>query len=294
MPQPAHLPVTEPRSFHHADFPVERVVAERDASVSVCVPARECAETIGSVVSELVALREAGAIDEVVVVDAASDDGTAEIARAAGADVRQEADLLPELGPVEGKGDAMWRALSVLSGEIVCFVDGDTEGFSRHFALGLTGAVACEDGVRFAKAFFHRPFRSHGIEIPEGGGRVNELMARPLLRAFWPELASIRQPLAGEVAARRELLERLPFATGYGVEMAMLLDAAREAGVEAIAQVDLEERRNRHQPLRALASMADAVLAVALTRLAREGRPAGGDPPEILERPPMASVRAAS
>ncbi|MDX6669737.1 MAG: glucosyl-3-phosphoglycerate synthase [Solirubrobacteraceae bacterium] len=285
---------SEVRSFHHSEFALERLRDERAGTVSVCVPARECAATIGHVVSELVALREAGAIDQVLVVDAASADGTAGLARAAGAEVHQEAELVPEAGPVSGKGDAMWRALSVLRGDVVCFVDGDTEGFRRHFALGLAGAVACGDGVSFVKAFFRRPFRAGDVVIPEGGGRVNELLARPLLRAFWPALAGIRQPLAGEAAARRELLERLPFVTGYGVEMAMLLDAAREAGVPAVAQVDLEERQNRHQPLPALAPMADAVLAAALSRLAREGRPVGGDPPEVVERPPMASMRAAS
>jgi glucosyl-3-phosphoglycerate synthase len=285
---------SEVRSFHHSEFGLERLRDERAGTVSVCVPARECAATIGHVVSELVALREAGAIDQVLVVDAASADGTAGLARAAGAEVHQEAELVPEAGPVSGKGDAMWRALSVLRGDVVCFVDGDTEGFRRHFALSLAGAVACGDGVSFVKAFFRRPFRAGDVVIPEGGGRVNELLARPLLRAFWPALTGIRQPLAGETAARRELLERLPFVTGYGVEMAMLLDAAREAGVPAIAQVDLEERQNRHQPLPALAPMADAVLAAALSRLAREGRPVGGDPPEVVERPPMASMRAAS
>jgi glucosyl-3-phosphoglycerate synthase len=285
---------SEVRSLHHSEFGLERLRDERDGTVSVCVPARECAATIGHVVAELVALREAGAIDQVLVVDAASSDGTAGLARAAGAEVHQEAELVPEAGPVSGKGDAMWRSLSVLRGDVVCFVDGDTEGFRGHFALGLAGAVACGEGVSFAKAFFRRPFRAGDVVIPEGGGRVNELLARPLLRAFWPALAGIRQPLAGETAARRELLERLPFVTGYGVEMAMLLDASREAGVPAIAQVDLEQRQNRHQPLPALAPMADAVLAAALSRLAREGRPVGGDPPEVVERPPMASVRAAS
>jgi glucosyl-3-phosphoglycerate synthase len=258
--------------------------------VSVCVPARECAGTIERVVAEVATLRDAGVVDQVVVVDAASSDGTADVAARAGAEVHQEAELTPQLGPVLGKGDAMWRALPVLRGDVVCFVDGDTIDFGAHFVRGLVGAVACEPGVRFAKATFRRPFRVGDVTLPEGGGRVTELTARPLLHAFYPELAEVRQPLAGEVCARRELLERLPFATGYGVEIAMLIDAAREAGAHAIAQVDLDERQNVHQSLHALAPMADTVLTTVLARLAGDGRLTALDVPPPVERPPHASL----
>jgi glucosyl-3-phosphoglycerate synthase len=283
------------RGWHHAEFPPERLRDARLGTISVCVPAREVADTIAGVVEPLVELREAGAIDEVAVVDAASRDGTADIAREAGAVVHQEAELLPEFGPVLGKGDAMWRSLSVLEGEVLCFLDGDTTAFGAHFACGLAGAVACEEGVRFVKAAYRRPFRVGDVQTEEGGGRVNELTARPLLRRFYPELADIRQPLAGEVAGRRELLERLPFATGYAVEIAMLLDAWRAAGVEGIGQVDLDERLNAHQPLSALGGMADAVLGVVAERLAREGRltDTGADEAgagAIVERPPFTTL----
>jgi len=279
------------RSFHHSAFPPERLAGERDGSISVCVPARECAATIAAIVAELVALREAGAVDEVVVVDAASADGTARLAAGAGADVVQEADLLPEFGPVLGKGDAMWRALSALAGDVVCFVDGDSDGFGGHFACGLAGAVACEPGVQFVKAFYRRPFRAGEISLPEGGGRVNELAARPLLRRFYPALADIAQPLAGEVAGRRELLASLSFATGYAVETAMLIDAYTAVGAGAIAQVDLDVRHNAHQPLHALGAMADAVLGAVTVRLAREGRlREPGEAVEVVERPPLASL----
>jgi glucosyl-3-phosphoglycerate synthase len=289
----------ERRVLHHAAYPPERLRAERERTVSVCVPARETAATIGRVVDELLALRAAGAIDQVVVVDAASDDGTAEVAARHGAEVHQEAALMPGFGVPLGKGDAMWRALSVLTGDVVCYVDADSVGFSRHFACGLAGAIVCEPDVHFVKAAFRRPFRVSGVEVPDGGGRVNELMARPLLRRFYPELAALRQPLAGEVAARRELLERLPFATGYAVEVAMLIDAYREVGLDGIAEVDLDQRHNRHQPLAALAPMADTVLGAVAARLEREGRlaSAAAPPPALapapVERPPMASVRAA-
>jgi glucosyl-3-phosphoglycerate synthase len=280
------------RSFHHSLYPPERIAAERTQSVSVCLPARECAQTVGAIVEALLELRAAGAIDEVVVVDAASADGTAERAERAGALVWQEAELMPAHGAVLGKGDAMWRALSALQGELVCFLDADTEDFSAHFAGGLIGALVCEPGVAFVKGHYRRPFTQGGVEDAQGGGRVNHLTARPALALFYPELAGVRQPLAGEVAARRELLESLPFATGYGVETAMLIDVWREAGLEAIAQVDLDEHRNRHQPLSALTPMATTVLATIARRLEWEGRlqGVGGAP---LERPPLASVRVA-
>ncbi len=280
------------RSYHHSRYSAERIARERTASVSVCVPAKECAGTVGRVVGELLKLRNAGAIDEVMVVDGASADGTAAVARAAGATVRQEAELMPHCGQVLGKGDAMWRALSVLEGELVCFVDGDSEEFSAHFATGLLGPLVCEPGVEFVKGFYRRPFEQGGVSLPEGGGRVNHLTARPALALFYPPLAAVRQPLAGEVAARRGLLERLPFATGYGVEIAMLIDAWREVGMEGIAQVDLEVHRNRHQPLRELTAMATTVLATIARRLQREGRLAEveGEPEPPLERPPLASV----
>lgn len=273
------------RSFHHSLYPPRRIATAREHSVSVCLPARECADTVGEIVTALLELREGGVIDEVVVVDAASRDGTAPIAERAGAIVLQEGDLTPEYGPVLGKGDAMWRALSVLRGELVCFLDADTEDFSAHFACGLLGPLVCEPGVSFVKGFYRRPFG----QGDEEGGRVNHLTARPALALFYSQLACVRQPLAGEVAARRDLLEDLPFATGYGVEIAMLIDAWRAVGLDGMAQVDLDEHRNRHQPLSALAPMAQTVLATVARRLAVEGRLEGVDGAPV-ERPPMARI----
>jgi glucosyl-3-phosphoglycerate synthase len=297
------------RSFHHSRYPAQRIASERTQSVSVCLPARECAGIVGEIVAALVALREAGAIDEVVVVDAASIDGTAAVAASAGAIVWQEAELLPEHGPVLGKGDAMWRALSVLDGELVCFLDADTESSCAHFATGLLGPLVCEPGVSFVKGFYRRPLQQDGVADTDGGGRVNRLTARPALALCYPELACVRQPLAGEVAARRELLEALPFATGYGVEIAMLIDAWRKLGLDGIAQVDLDEHRNRHQPLSALEPMALTALATIARRLERDGLLVGGAGALVvgvgglagaeyaesapLERPPLAGVTVA-
>lgn len=263
----------------------------------MCVPARDEARTIGPIVESLVGLREKGAVDQVVVVDA-SRDGTGSIAEALGAEVYAQSQLMPSAGAVLGKGDAMWRALSVLHGDLVCFVDADTEQFGPHFACGLLGPLVTDPSVRFVKGFYRRPFRLGEELSPEGGGRVTELTARPLLQLFYPQLAHIRQPLAGEIAARRELLERLPFATGYAVEIAMLIDACSVTGAGAIAQVDLDVRQNRHQPLSELGPMAAAVLQAVAERLEREGRLSAqlgsARSSQIVERPPMVSLRAAA
>lgn len=281
------------RSFHHSDFPADRLRAERTDTISVCVPAREEAATIAGVVEPLLALRERGVIDQVVVVDASSADGTAAIAAAAGAEVFDEAALAPEFGPVVGKGDAMWRSLAVLTGDLVCFVDGDTEEFHERFACGVLGPLICEPGVQFVKGYFRRPFRGAGGDVaPTGGGRVTELTARPLLQAFYPELAQVRQPLAGEMAGRRELLERTAFCTGYAVETGLLLDVYAAVGIEGLAQVDLCVRQNRHQSIEDLAPMSAAVLAAITSRLYREGRLLEEPAVELLERPPLAELRA--
>jgi glucosyl-3-phosphoglycerate synthase len=278
------------RSFHHSLYPPARIAAEREATVSVCLPARECASTVGPIVRTLCGLRERGVLDEVVVLDAASLDGTASVAEREGARVVQESELMPELGPVLGKGDAMWRVLPTLEGRLVCFLDADSAFFEGHFATGLIGALVCEQGVALAKAFYERPLTHGAVNVPGGGGRVNHLLARPALGLFYPELAGVRQPLAGEVAARRELLERLPFATGYGVEIAMLIDAWRTVGLDAIAQVDLGEHRNRSKPLAELTPMSATVLATIARRLSEEGRLHGVTDAAPLERPPHARV----
>jgi glucosyl-3-phosphoglycerate synthase len=280
------------RTFHHSQFPPERVAAERERTISVCLPARNEAPTIGPILDELMPLIDQGVVDQVVVMDD-STDGTGDIARARGAEVHDQSSLCPEWGPVDGKGDAMWRALTVLRGEVVCYLDADSERFGPHFAAALAGAVALPGPIEFAKAFYRRPFRvDKGIEQPTGGGRVTELTARPLLKAFFPELGQVRQPLAGEIAARRELLERLPFACGYAVDVALLIDAWREVGLKGMAQVDLDVRQNRHRALEELGPMAEAVLSGIVERLRRDGRRQADDSlASWPERPPHARAR---
>jgi glucosyl-3-phosphoglycerate synthase len=297
----------KPRLFHHSLYPASRLAKARERrglSVSVCLPARECARTIGEIVAILQELRMAGVIDEIVVVDAASPDGTADVAAASGALVHQEAALAPAYGPVLGKGDAMWRAMSVLRGDLICFVDADAESFPPHYPCGLLGPLLCEPGISFVKGHYRRPYVAGQLSLADQGGRVNHLLARPALALFYPPLAAVRQPLAGEVAARRSLLETLPFTTGYGVEIGMLIDAWRTVGLQGLAQVDLEEHRNRHQPLAALTPMATTVLATIAVRMEREGRlsmlagagernGAGAIAKAPVERPPLVSVHAA-
>ena len=269
------------RSFSHTDF------ADLDLSaVSVVLPARECADTVGPIVESVLG---AG---QVLVVDAASSDGTADVAARAGAEVVQEADLLPEMGPVRGKGDAMWRALSAVRHDIVVFIDADTTGPAGHYVNGLAGPLVEHAEIQFVKGAYTRPFVAGGAVVEEGGGRVTELMARPLLRAFYPELAELVQPLAGEFGGRRELFERIPWATGYAAEISMDIDILKEVGIDAIAQVDIGERRQPHQPLKSLTEMASTILTAVCVRLAREGRldPEAG-PGEVEERPPLVQCR---
>jgi glucosyl-3-phosphoglycerate synthase len=257
------------RSYRADRFPLERLLQAKRAAIALVLPAREVAATIGPIAERAAHLREVGLLDEVLVVDAGSRDGSARIAAEAGLTVLQEREISPELGPALGKGDAMWRALGTLDDEtdIVVFADTDTEEFGDHFLTGLLGPLICEPEVQLVKGFFRRPFRAGETLAPSGGGRVTELMARPLLNLHAPDLAVFDQPLAGEVAARRELLERIPFSAGYGVEIAMLIDAWRLTGLDGLAQVDLGVRHHPHQSLRELSAMAYAVLVAAESRL---------------------------
>ena len=299
MANPAH-PARCAASHHHAEFPPERIAAQREVSVSVCLPARDEAATIGPILDAVLPLVDAGAVDQVVVVDDSSD-GTADIARARGAEVHRQADLRPELGAVLGKGDAMWRALEVLRGDVVAYADADSRDLGPHFVCGLVGPLVCASEAALVKGFYRRPFEPGSGELDsEGGGRVTELTARPMLAAFYPELASVRQPLAGEAAARRELLESLPFTTGYGVDVGLLIDAYARCGIEGIVQVDLDQRQNRHRPLGELGPMAAAVVDAIVSRLRRDGRltgALGGDAlselmPLAVERPPAVLLPA--
>ncbi len=299
------------RSYRGEDYTLAGLLAAKGpTAVSAILPAREVAGTIGGVLDALAPLEAAGLIDELVVVDAASADGTARLAAERGAVVLQEDELLAAHGPARGKGDAMWRGLSATRGDVVVYLDTDTEAFDPGYALGLLGPLLTDPELMLVKGAFARPFRGgDGLIDPHGGGRVTELLARPLLNLHVPELAGFAQPLAGEIAARRTLLETLPFPVGYGIEIAMLIDAARAAGVDALGQVWLGSRQNRHQSLRALSAMAYAVLVAASARVLGDAAldaaapgplalPYDGDlqvsQVAVEERPPLASLPTAA
>jgi glucosyl-3-phosphoglycerate synthase len=271
----------ERRTFHHSAFSPALLARTRRRTASVLLPARNEAATIGPIVEALLPLQEQGVIDQIAVLDD-SIDGTGEIAARLGAEVYDQSSLRPEYGPVLGKGDAMWRGLTIARGDVVCYLDADSEDFGAHFALGLLGPVLTGDAVKFVKGFYRRPLRLEGMHLPSGGGRVTELTARPLLNRFFPELAGFLQPLAGEVAARRDVLEQIPFACGYAVDIAMLVDVWRQVGSDALAQVDLDVRQNQHKPLTDLGPMAAAVLGAIARKIEEDGRLCAAAGPAFL------------
>ena len=273
-------PSGSPRApIPHTRFTAEDLAARKRSagrSVSVVIPARDEAATVGEVAGTLhrTLCQHVGLVDEVLVVDAGSTDATGERARRAGARVVRQAEVLAEHGDAPGKGEAMWKGLAASRGDLVVFVDADVVDIGPRFVTGLLGPLLTDPTVAFVKACYDRPLHLDGHHRERGGGRVTELLVRPLLATLWPHLATLIQPLAGEVAASRTLLASLPFERGYGVELAMLLDVAAQHGGDAIAQVDLGRRVHVHQPLDALGRMATELLQVALARAPTD---AGGD-----------------
>lgn len=282
-------------TFDHSHFDPRALAALKRDPVTVVIPTKETAHTIEATVRAVVELGEAGLIDQIAVIDADSADGTARIAAEAGAETYSEAELMAELGPTRGKGDAMWRALSIVSGEIVVYLDGDIRGFGPHYVTGLLGPLLESDRVEFVKGFYRRPFTVGSVEVEDGGGRVTELAAKPLLELLLPELAEFHQPLAGECAARRSLLEAVPYATGYGVEIAMLVDVWRRSGLERMAQVDLGSKRNSHQPLPRLRKMSREVIEALLAEVGESGAaPISAEAIGPPVRPPMRELGSTS
>ncbi|MEV5941652.1 glucosyl-3-phosphoglycerate synthase [Streptomyces sp. NPDC051994] len=259
------------RSWSAAERPLDRIMAAKHkggATVSVVLPALDEEATVGAIVT---AIRDAlmtsatGLVDELVVIDSGSTDRTAEVAAAAGARVVHRDAILPRVPALPGKGEVLWRSLLVTSGDIVCFIDADLKDFDPAFVSGIVGPLLTDPDVDFVKAMYDRPLG----EAAGQGGRVTELVARPLLNLHWPQLAGFVQPLGGEYAARRSLLERLPFPVGYGVEIALLIDALHTVGLDALAQVDVGVRKHRHQDGQALGRMAAAIYRTAQLRLSR-------------------------
>ncbi|WP_372444287.1 glucosyl-3-phosphoglycerate synthase [Micromonospora qiuiae] len=247
--------------------------AKGETRVSVVLPARNEEATVGAIVSTIREhlMDRISLVDELIVVDSRSTDRTAQVARAAGAEVVGQDAMTRGLPRLTGKGDALWAGLAAAEGEVVAFVDADLREFRPHFVTGLLGPLLTDASVDFVKGFYHRPLISSGGVEADGGGRVTELMARPVLNLFWPELAGFVQPLGGEYAGRREVLARVPFVSGYGVETAMLIDLLELVGLDALAQVDLGERKHRHQDTAALGRMSAQIMLTVWSRLQRRG-----------------------
>lgn len=295
------LPV--PRRHEEFD-PVDPAARKQAAglAVSVCLPARDEEATVGHIVTTVrrTLMEAVSLVDEVVVLDDGSTDATAEAAAWDGARVVAVNDVLPETGPGSGKGNAMWKSLAACHGDVLCWVDADIRNFGSHFVSGLLGPLLTQPEVGFVKGFYRRPF--HGE--PHGGGRVTELVARPSISALFPQLACFVQPLSGEYAGRREILEAVPFVEGWGVEFGLLVDVVEQFGLGATAQVDLGVREHHNRPLEELGSQATAIVVTALRRAALEGERADHaellrftetfEPESILvevrERPPMSTV----
>ena len=258
------------RTSHWQDWPAKQLAVRKrdlDVTVSVVIPARNEEATVGEVVSRIARLAaDTGLVDELVVIDSDSTDKTSEAATRAGATVHRAREIAPQLDAFPGKGEALWKSLLVTKGDLLVFVDADLTHWGPHFVTGLLGPLLSDEHVLLVKGFYERLYRGSDGSVTADGGRVTELVARPLLSLWWPELAGVVQPLAGEWAARRELMESLPIPVGYGIELAVLIDTADQHGLEAIAQVDLGSRGHKHQTSHDLAVMAAELMLVAERR----------------------------
>ena len=254
------------------DWDRDELARTKPCTVSVVIPARNEAATIGDVVTRIrhALMVECALIDELIVMDSLSDDATASIAADAGAAVHAVGDVVPELGVAAGKGEALWKSQFVARGEILVFVDADLTDWGPHFVTGLLGPLFTDPAVQLVRGFYDRVLDDGSGEQSVEGGRVTELVARPLIALHWPELRAVIQPLAGEWAIRRSLLEQLEVPFGYGIEFSTLVDTLRLHGLPSIGQVDLGHRAHQHQNLHDLGVMALEILAVAERRLGRE------------------------
>ena len=301
------------RTSRWQDWPARQLLEAKQrlgATVSVVIPARNEQGTVAGVVGAITRslVERVPLVDELVVMDSDSTDATAQVAADAGAVVYRAAEVAPSAGSFPGKGEALWKSLLVTKGDLLIFIDADLTRWGPHFVSGLLGPLLADCEVRLVKGFYTRVrTESDGSTSPDGG-RVTELVARPLISLWWPDLAAVVQPLAGEWAARRSLMESLSIPVGYGVELASLMDTAARYGLDAIAQVDLGSRAHRHQANHDLALMAAELLLVAerrrpagqrpaATHLKQFARAADGTarqitrPVPVTERPPVSSLR---
>lgn len=269
-------PIIVLKVFHHSRFgDIEALVAaKRGQRIAVCIPTLDEAETIGEIATTIRGqlMERHALVDELLVIDSGSTDETRRIAAEAGARVFLSEEIAPGQGTFRGKGENLWKALHATDCELICFIDGDIGNFGTHFVTGLLGPLLTDPEIGYVKAFYERPLaHPHGMR-PTGGGRVSEILVRPLLSLFYPELTAFLQPLSGEYAARREVFRSLAFPGGYGVELAHLIDLSRSPGLEAVAQTDLDQRLHRNRSDEELGRMSFGILQVLFRRLQRDGK----------------------
>ncbi len=282
-------------TYHHSRFwdlkKLAEAKKERDLTISLCLPTLNEEKTIGKEVvifkSELV--ERYPLLDEIAVIDSGSDDNTLEVAKSFGADAYQADDILPELETKKGKGENLWKAIYQLKGDIIVYVDADISNVHPRFVYGLIGPLIYRDEVQYVKAFYDRPLSISGRDQSSGGGRVTEILIRPLFSLFFPDLTGIIQPLSGEYAVRREVLEQIHFPIGYGVETSHLIDVYTKFGLSAFAQTDLEERVHKNKPTKALGKMAFGILQTFIKRAKALGKLDGSDNFETILRQTQAT-----
>lgn len=260
------------RTFHYRDFDLNELVRlkkEKNLKISLCFPTLNEEKTIGKsiVIMKSELMDRYPLLDEIAVVDSGSTDDTCAIAAKFGAVTYAAADYLKEEGEAKGKGENLWKALYLLKGDIIVFVDADISNIHHRFVYGLVGPLLMNDKIRFAKAFYNRPFKNAKGVAPSGGGRVTEILIRPLFSQFFPELTGVIQPLSGEYAGYRDIFEQISFPIGYGVETGMLIDIYRKWGLDTIAQTNLDLRVHRNQDISSLGRMAFGILQTFWSRL---------------------------
>lgn len=291
------------KSFHHEQFGgLNALVEEKsraERTISLCIPTLNEEGTIARIIETIhqTLVTDFPLLDEIVVIDSGSSDRTRSLAAEAGAEVVLAADILPFHGNRVGKGENLWKAVHHCRGDIICFVDGDITNIHPRFVYGTVGPLLTNPELCYVKGFYERPLLAQQGIDPRGGGRVTEILVRPLFQRFCPDLSQLHQPLAGEYAATRDILESIPFPTAYGVETSHLIDVWRMRGIDAIGQTDLDERRHRNRSLADLGRMSDQILEAFFSRLpdqrhSKSERPPMIEIPDYLERFPRKQIEA--